>query len=80
MQINHADYFTSLGFKEEYYDGSKNKFNSEKIITRITAIQNTWQKKYPKMVFKTENLKFNDMLNFNFSYTTALEELIFDTN
>jgi hypothetical protein len=80
MQINHADYFTSLGFKEEYYDGSKNKFNSEKIIALITAIQNTWQKKYPKMGFKTQNLKFDDMVNFNLSYTTELEGLIFDTN
>lgn len=78
MQVNYADYFTSLGFMDEYYDGSKNKFNSEKIIEVINDIQNRWRKKYPKLDLKTQNLKFDNMVNFNLSYTTELQELNFD--
>jgi hypothetical protein len=78
MQVNYADYFTSLGFMDEYYDGSKNKFNSEKIIEVINDIQERWRKKYPKLDIKTQNLKFDNMVNFNLSYTTELQELNFD--
>ncbi len=79
MQVNYADYFTALGFTEEYYDGSKNKFNSEKIVAAINNIESNWQKKYPKLNCKTGNLKFDNMLNFNHSFTNELALLNFDS-
>ena len=79
MQVNYADYFTALGFTEEYYDGSKNKFNTEKIIAAINNIESNWQKKYPKFDCKTDNLKFDNMLNFNHSFTCELALLNFDS-
>ena len=79
MQVNYADYFIALGFTEEYYDGSKNKFNSEKIIAAINNIESNWQKKYPKFDCKTDNLKFDNMLNFNHSFTGELALLNFDS-
>jgi hypothetical protein len=79
MQTNYPDYFTSLGFREEYYDGSKNKFNTESIIETINSIQTNWKKKYPKLDFKTANLKFDNMVNFNYTYTNELGTLNFDS-
>ena len=79
MRINYPDYFTALGFTDEYYDGSKNKFNTEKIIEAINNIESNWQKKYPKFDLKTENLKFDNMVNFNLSFTSELEVLNFDS-
>ncbi len=79
MQVNYLDYFTSLGFHDEYYERSKTKINSEAIIEKINLIQNNWRKKYPKMEFKTQHLKFDTMVNFNLTYTTELETLNFDS-
>ena len=78
MKVNYGDYFTALGFTEEYYDGSKNKFNTEKIITTINDIQNNWKKKYPKLDLQILNLKFDNTVNFNHSFTSELELLNFD--
>ena len=79
MKINYPDYFLALGFTEEYYEGSKNKFASEKIITAINVIQGNWRKKYPKLEIKVQNLRFDNMVNFNHSYTAELELLNFDS-
>ena len=79
MQANYQDYFIALGFTEEYYDGSKNKFNSEKIIAVIDNIGNDWQKKYPKLGIKTANLKFDNMVNFNSSFINEMQGLNFDS-
>ena len=78
MRVNYPDYFIALGFTETFYDGSKNKFVSEKIINVINDIQNSWRKKYPKLDFRTSNLKFDSLVNFNFSVTSELELLNFD--
>ncbi len=79
MKVNYADYFTSLGFNDEYYDGTKNKFANEDIIEKITSIQNEWRKKYPRLDLKTQNLRFDSKLNFNHSFTNELELLNFDS-
>lgn len=79
MEVNYPDYFTSLGFQDEYYDGSKNKFNNEAIIATINGIQSNWKIKYPKLDFKTVNLKFDSMVSFNFTYTNELQFLNFDS-
>ena len=78
MRVNYPDYFIALGFTETFYDGSKNKFVSEKIINVINDIQNSWRKKYPKLDCRTSNLKFDSLVNFNFSFTSELELLNFD--
>ena len=78
MRVNYPDYFIALGFTETFYDGSKNKFVSEKIINVINDIQNSWRKKHPKLDFRTSNLKFDSLVNFNFSVTSELELLNFD--
>jgi hypothetical protein len=78
MQVNYSDYFKALGFETTWYDSASNKFNSDAILAGIEAIQNGWKKKYPVMVFNVSNLKFDSLLNFNYSFTRELETLNFD--
>ncbi|HMC99050.1 MAG TPA: hypothetical protein VKH37_02825, partial [Ferruginibacter sp.] len=79
MHVNYQDYFTSLGFGEQYYDDVKKRFDSDDIIDRIMEIQNAWKKKYPLLDFKTQNLKFDSKLNFNFTFTNELQNLNFES-
>ncbi len=79
MRINYPDYFKSLGFGDNYYDPALNKFDSTAIIDRINEIENTWKDKFPKMEIKTQNLKFDNLVNFDLSFTTELEGLNMDS-
>lgn len=78
MRVNYADFFTSLGYTEEYYDSFRKRFNDRTIIEKINAIIAAWRVKYPLLDFKTQELSFDNLLNFNHSFTRALELLNFD--
>jgi hypothetical protein len=75
MHINYSDYFTALGFPPKYYNTQTGLFEAEEIIEKIKTIQATWKDKYPLMDFKTTNLRFDNMVNFNWSFTNELEFL-----
>ncbi|MEO5563913.1 MAG: hypothetical protein ABIR18_10775 [Chitinophagaceae bacterium] len=75
MQVNYSDYFTALGFSDAYYDASKNQFNSQGIIDKIMAIQTKWRSKYPSMDFRTQNLRYDSLVNFDQTFTTEVEFL-----
>ena len=79
MKVNHADYFTALGYKKIYYDAGTNQFASEDIIEKIKEIQVRWKEKYPLLDFKTQNLKFDNLVNFNHSFTVEMENLNTDS-
>jgi len=74
MMVNYADYFTALGYKR-YYDPAKNQFASEEINEKIKTIQEKWKDKYPLMDFKTQNLRFDSLVNFDYSFTNEMEFL-----
>lgn len=75
MMVNNPEYFVALGFKETYYDPSKNQFNSQGIIEKIKGIQEKWKDKYPHMDFKTQNLRFDNLVNFDLTFTNEMELL-----
>ncbi len=74
MMVNYSDYFAALGHKR-YYDPAKNQFASEEICEKIKAIQEKWKDKYPLMDFKTQNLRFDNLVNFDYSFTNEMEFL-----
>lgn len=78
MMVNYADYFVALGFTDPYYDSATNKFSGEAIIGKINEIIRNWLPKYPKLAIKTDNLKFDNMVNFNHSLSAEMEYLNFD--
>lgn len=74
MMVNYSDYFSALGYKR-YYDPVKNMFSQDDIIENIKTIQDKWKEKYPLMDFKTQNLRFDNLNNFDYSFTTEMEFL-----
>ncbi len=79
MMVNHADYFAALGYKKLYYDAGNNQFAADDIIGKIKEIQVRWKEKYPLLDLKTQNLKFDNMVNFNNSFTVEMENLNTDS-
>ena len=79
MQVNYADYFKALGFTYAYFDETSNRFNMEKILDVISQLQQTWKRKYPGLEFNKQHLKFDNMVNFNISFTGELQVLNFET-
>jgi hypothetical protein len=79
MKVNYAGYFKALGFADELYEADKSKFDTKEIVEKINGIVTQWRKKYPLLDFKTQNLRFDSLLNFNHSFTTELEYLNFDS-
>ncbi len=75
MMVNYPEYFVALGYSIAYYDPKNNEFASPGIIERIKAIQEKWKDKYPNMDFKTANLRFDNLVNFDLSFTNEMEVL-----
>ena len=78
MMVNYPEFFTALGFRS-YYDPATNRFASEDIIEKIKSIQGAWKEKYPMMNFNTGNLKFDNLVNFDHSFTVEMESLNTET-
>lgn len=75
MQVNYSSYFLALGYPETYYDPFKNEFDTESIIEKIKNIQLKWKNKYPNMDFKTQNLRFDNLVNFDHTFTNEIQYL-----
>lgn len=57
------------------FDPINNRFAQQAIIERIIQLQDKWKEKYPNLYFKTENLSFTDLVNFNASFINEIEFL-----
>lgn len=75
MMVNYADYFSALGYKTPYYDPASGRFDSGEIIEKVLSIQQKWKEKYPLMDFKTQNLRFDSLVNFDLTFTNEMEFL-----
>lgn len=73
MMVNYPDYFTALEFRVNYYLPGNTGIDGEKVIERMNEIVESWKSKYPNLRFKPESLKFDNLLNFNLSFTTEIE-------
>jgi len=78
MHINYGDYFTALGFSQVLYDPLLNRFDEEEIEEQIVAIIESWKKKYLKLQFTIKNLRYNNLVSFNNTYTTEIGNMNFD--
>jgi hypothetical protein len=75
MMVNYAEFFAALGFTNNYYDVQRNRFDPDVITDRVKEIQAAWRDKYPSMDFKTQNLRFDNLVNFNLTFTNEMEFL-----
>ncbi len=79
MMVNYPEYFQELGFKTVYYNRQTGEYNKEAIIASVEGIQEAWKSKYPELKMRTENLKFEDRVSFNQSFTNEVEFLNLET-
>ncbi len=79
MMVNYNAYFKALGFGADYYDATRNQFEASDIISEIKTIQAKWREKYPLLDFRTQNLRFDSLVNFDLSFTNELETLNLDS-
>jgi hypothetical protein len=75
MMVNYPEFFVALGYKKAYYDPLRNQFVNDGITDKIKDIQTKWKDKYPNMDFKTQNLRFDSLVNFNLTFTNEMEFL-----
>lgn len=75
MMINYSEYFAALGIRDKFYDATTGRFSQNAIVEKIEEVQEKWKEKYPYMDFRTGNLNFSDLLNFNLSFTNEIEFL-----
>lgn len=80
MMVNYGDYFKALGFNANYYNPGTKEFDADRIAGRIRQIIETWKPKYPNLKMKMESIKYDNLVNFNVSFTTEVEFLNLDTN
>lgn len=80
MRINYGDYFKALGFTKTYYDPATKQFEKETIEEKINRIMDRWRAKYPKIKMKPDKIKYDNLMNFNESFTTEIEFLNLETN
>ncbi len=78
MQINYGAYYNALGFTDKLYDPERKEFNKEVIEERIQQIINFWRGKYPRLDFNIQSLKYDSMLNFDYSFTREMTNLKFE--
>ena len=75
MMVVHADFFEAMGYRTNYYNAADEEFRSSAIIDRVEEIQSKWKGKYPHMDFKTQNLRFDSLPNFCYTFTSELQYL-----
>ena len=75
MMVCHPDFFEAMGYQKSFYNKTDMEFDTEAIIDEIREIENNWKGKYPSLNFRTENLRFDSLPNFCYTYTTEIQYL-----
>jgi hypothetical protein len=79
MMVNYPTFFEELGFKTGYFNPETGEYNKEAIIQAIENIEAAWRTKYPDLKMRTEKLVFDNVLEFNQSFTNEVEALNLET-
>ena len=78
MQVNYPMYFKALGFANLLYDPASNQFEQSEIESAISKIIGNWKEKYPHLAWKEQNLRYDNIINFNLSFLAEIQGLNFD--
>lgn len=78
MNVNYNDYFKALGFQTTYYNESRKEVDKDEVEEEIEDIIGAWKPKYPRLAFNVDALRYDGLLNFNYSFTKELLNLRFD--
>jgi len=74
-QIMEPEYFSKLGFLENYYEAEKKAFNKKEIRRAIRNIVKTHRQKFPKLNPDISSLDFSECAGFAKSYLLMVRNL-----
>ncbi|NML19991.1 YbjN domain-containing protein [Pseudoflavitalea sp. G-6-1-2] len=78
MQVNYSEYFAALGFNTQYFNAAQKEFNIDAVQDAIGRIIADWKPKYPHLSFKLHNLKYDNLVVFNQSFSNEIATLNFE--
>ncbi|HUR10919.1 MAG TPA: hypothetical protein VM012_06095, partial [Flavitalea sp.] len=78
MHVNYSDFFQALGFTRQFYNEKESSFDRYEIESWIEDTIILWKSKYPRLEFNTDKLNFQNLVDFNHSFTTELAALNLD--
>jgi hypothetical protein len=78
MQINYADFFDAMGFQQKYYSSANQQFDKDAIEDKINDIVESWKEKYPRLELNTNKLNFQNLVDFNHTFTSEVASLNFE--
>ncbi len=78
MEINYPDYFMHLDFKGKLYDPAANQFEKQEIEDHAEQIISAWTEKYPSLVWKASNIRYDNIISFNQSFLNEIQGLNFE--
>jgi hypothetical protein len=78
MEVNYPGFFHDIGFKGQLYDPASNQFENEEIENAVEDIINSWRDKYPFLVWRPANVRYDNILSFNQSFLGEIQSLNFD--
>lgn len=80
MRVNYPMYFKALGFGGMLYDMASNQFEKEEIGEEAGKIIATWKEKYPHLMWRNSNLRYDNIINFNLSFLAEIQALNFESS
>ena len=78
MEINYPDYFMHLDFQGKLYDPAANQFEKQEIEDHVERIISAWTEKYPSLVWKASNIRYDNIISFNQSFLNEIQGLNFE--
>lgn len=78
MQVNYPDYFRLLGYSDQLYDTAEKRINKVAVENAVRAVIRQGKAKFKQLSFPYSEIKYDNLVNFNYSYTQALANLNFD--
>jgi hypothetical protein len=78
MQINYPEFFEAIGFTQKYYSSNDQQFDKDAIEDKVREIIEKWKEKYPRLELNPDKLNFQNLVDFNHSFTTEMASLNFE--
>lgn len=78
MEINHSKFFFAFYNGYNFYEPQRQHFYIHRIEREIIQVEKIWKTKYPNFRFAVEKLEYNNLLEFNLSFTKIVSSINLD--
>lgn len=78
MEVNYPSFFNAIGFRDRLYDPASSQFENSEIEEGIEKIIQEWMEKYPNLMWRSSNMRYDNIISFNQSFLSEVQQLNFD--